>query len=61
MVVLYRDGIGVVREELDWSNADMRIIDFCDGHAYFTSGDVNKDGNYIERKIPVGNLIRIEY
>ena len=51
MWIYYRDEGGIVQEYVG--------EDFCDGFVYFTSSEEDKDGNLIERKIPLSALVRI--
>lgn len=61
MTIIYRDNLGIVQEDLDFNNPDMRVIDFCDGYVYFVSSEIDKDGNYVDKKIPLDALVRIGY
>ena len=61
MTIVYRDDCGAVAEELHGENVYENSIDFCDGYVYFKSAELDRDGNFIERKIPVSALVRILY
>ena len=61
MTIIYRDEIGIVREDLGGHDIDCRSLDFCGGYVYFTSGEIDESGNYVERKIPVSALVQITY
>ena len=61
MTIYYRDEGGIVREELEVDACFVDSIDFADGFAYWTSSEKGYDGDYIERKIPVENIVRIEF
>lgn len=56
MWIYYRDEGGIVQE---YVGEEYREIDFCDGFVYFTGSGEDKDGNLIERKIPLSALVRI--
>lgn len=56
MKIYYRDDGGVVAENL---GACDNEIDFCDGFVYFLSASHDKEGNRIDRKIPLSALVRI--
>ena len=61
MTIYYRDEGGIVREHLLYDSVYANSIDFADGKAYFTSEAKDEDGYYIERKIPVQSIVRIEF
>jgi len=61
MTIIYSDGAGLVKEDLGWHDIGCQSIDFVGGYVYFTGGEIDEDGNYVERKIPVSAMVQITY
>lgn len=56
MTIYYRDGGGIVAENL---GAYDNEIDFCDGFVYFLGADYDENGYRVDKKIPLSALVRI--
>jgi len=56
MTIYYRDGGGIVAENLGAYDDE---IDFCDGFVYYLGADYDENGDRVDKKIPLSALVRI--